>query len=35
MTVAAIDPLIHHATIFEMQAESFRKQAAVARSKAG
>jgi DNA replication protein DnaC len=34
MTVAAIDRLIHHATIFEMLAESFRKQAAVARSKA-
>ena len=28
MTVAAIDRLIHHATIFEMQAESFRKQEA-------
>ncbi len=26
MTVAAIDRLIHHATIIEMQAESFRKQ---------
>jgi DNA replication protein DnaC len=34
MTVAAIDRLIHHATIFEMQAESFRKQSAVKRSKA-
>jgi DNA replication protein DnaC len=33
MTVAAIDRLIHHATIFEMQAESFRKQAAIERSK--
>ena len=31
MTVAAIDRLIHHATIIEMQAESFRKQAAIAR----
>ena len=28
MTVAAIDRLIHHATIIEMQAESFRKQSA-------
>lgn len=34
MTVAAIDRLIHHAAIFEMQAESFRKQSAVKRSKA-
>ena len=32
MTVAAIDRLIHHATIFEMHAESFRKQAAIERS---
>lgn len=32
MTVAAIDRLIHHATIFEMQAESFRKQAAAKRT---
>jgi DNA replication protein DnaC len=32
MTVAAIDRLIHHATILEMKAESFRKQAAVERS---
>lgn len=33
MTVAAIDRLVHHATIIELQAESFRKQAALARSK--
>lgn len=32
MTVAAIDRLVHHATIFETQAESFRKQAAAKRS---
>lgn len=32
MTVAAIDRLIHHATIFEMKAESFRKQEALSRS---
>lgn len=32
MTVAAIDRLIHHATILEMNAQSFRKQAAVERS---
>ncbi|MCU0551630.1 MAG: IS21-like element helper ATPase IstB [Leptolyngbya sp. Prado105] len=34
MTVAAIDRLIHHATILEMKAESFRKQAAISRSNA-
>jgi DNA replication protein DnaC len=34
MTVAAIDRLIHHATIIEIQAESFRKQAALSRSQA-
>lgn len=34
MTVAAIDRLIHHATIIELQAESFRKQAAISRAKA-
>ena len=28
MTVAAIDRLIHHATILEMNAESFRQRAA-------
>lgn len=32
MTVAAIDRLIHHATIIEMQAESFRKQTAISRA---
>lgn len=32
MTVAAIDRLIHHATIIEMQAQSFRKQAAAKRA---
>lgn len=32
MTVAAIDRLVHHATIIEMQAESFRKQAAISRT---
>jgi DNA replication protein DnaC len=32
MTVAAIDRLIHHATIIEIQAESFRKQTAIART---
>lgn len=33
MTVAAVDRLVHHALIIEIQAESFRKQAAVERSK--
>lgn len=32
MTVAAVDRLVHHALILEIQAESFRKQAATARS---
>ncbi|MEL7476352.1 MAG: IS21-like element helper ATPase IstB [Cyanobacteria bacterium J06555_12] len=29
MTVAAVDRLVHHATIFEIQAQSFRRQQAV------
>ena len=32
MTVAAIDRLIHHASIFQTQAQSFRKQAAAHRA---
>lgn len=32
MTVAAVDRLVHHALIIEIQAESFRKQAALERS---
>ena len=32
MTVAAIDRLVHHATIIEIQAESFRKKQAMARN---
>lgn len=32
MTVAAVDRLVHHALIVEIQAESYRKQAAVAKS---
>lgn len=32
MTVAAIDRLVHHATIVEIRAESFRKQAAAKRA---
>jgi DNA replication protein DnaC len=31
MTVAAIDRLVHHATIFEMNVESYRRRSAVAR----
>ncbi|MEO0926996.1 MAG: IS21-like element helper ATPase IstB, partial [Cyanobacteria bacterium J06643_13] len=33
MTVAAVDRLVHHALIFELQAESYRQQAATARNK--
>jgi len=33
MTVAAIDRLIHHSTIIEMNGESYRKRSAVARSR--
>lgn len=32
MTVAAVDRLVHHASIIEIQAESFRQQAALQRS---
>jgi hypothetical protein len=34
MTVAAIDRLVHHATIFEMNVESYRRRSAASR-KAG
>ena len=34
MTVAAIDRLVHHATIIEMNGESYRKRSAVARTTA-
>jgi len=34
MTVAAIDRLVHHATILEMNAESFRQRAAASNKKA-
>ena len=33
MTVAAVDRLVHHALIIEINAESFRKQAAQNRAK--
>ncbi|MEL7476480.1 MAG: ATP-binding protein, partial [Cyanobacteria bacterium J06555_12] len=32
MTVAAVDRLVHHAVIVEIQAPSFRRQAAALRS---
>jgi hypothetical protein len=35
MTVAAIDRLVHHSTIIEMNGESYRKRSAVARIGAG
>ena len=31
MTLAAVDRLVHHATIFEMNVESFRRKTAVER----
>jgi DNA replication protein DnaC len=34
MTVAAIDRLVHHSVIFEMNVESYRRKAAVARAPA-
>jgi DNA replication protein DnaC len=33
MTVAAIDRLVHHATIFEMNVESYRRRAAINRKR--
>src|SRR3546814_955334 len=35
MAVAAIDRLVHHSTIIEMNAESYRNRSAVARSNPG
>jgi len=35
MTVAAIERLVHHAVIFEMNVESYRRRTAVARAKPG
>ena len=34
MTLAAIDRLVHHATIFEMNVESYRRRAALDRKRA-
>lgn len=33
MTLAAVDRLVHHATIFEMNAESYRRREAIARKR--
>lgn len=33
MTLAAVDRLVHHATIFEMNVESYKRRAALARKK--
>ena len=33
MTVAAIDRLVHHATILEMNVESYRRKAALERKR--
>ncbi len=35
MTLAAVDRLVHHATIFEMNVDSFRRRAAAARKQHG
>ena len=35
MTVAAIDRLVHHATIFELNVESYRRRAALSRPRHG
>ena len=35
MTLAAVDRLVHHATIFEMNVESYRRRAAIARKQKG
>jgi hypothetical protein len=34
MTIAAIDKLVHHAVIFEMNVESYRRRAALDRKAA-
>jgi len=31
MTLAAVDRLVHHATIFEMDVESYRRRSAIQR----
>ena len=35
MMVAVVDRLVHHATIFEMNVESYRRRAALERKRRG
>jgi DNA replication protein DnaC len=35
MTLAAVDRLVHHATIFEMNVESYRRRVAIERKQVG
>jgi hypothetical protein len=35
MTLAAVDRLVHHATIFEINVESYRRRAAIERKQKG
>ncbi|MFX5793344.1 ATP-binding protein, partial [Acinetobacter baumannii] len=35
MTLAAVDRLVHHATIFEMNVDSYRRRAAIERKQQG
>lgn len=35
MTLAAVDRLVHHATIFEMNVESYRRRTAIERKQHG
>jgi DNA replication protein DnaC len=35
MTLAAIDRLVHHATIFELNVESYRRRTALTRTRQG
>jgi hypothetical protein len=35
MTLAAVDRLVHHATIFEMNVESYRRREAIVRKQVG
>jgi hypothetical protein len=33
MAIAAVDRLVHHATIFEIEAESYRRKQAISKKK--
>ena len=35
MTLAAVDRLVHHSTIFEMNVESYRRRTAIERKQIG